>query len=99
MASEYFEISQRAVEAINTAKGKGGRIVALGTTTVRTLESAVDSRGKLVATAGYSGLFIHPPYRFRIVDTLVTNFHLPGTTLLLLVSAFATWEGTLVAKA
>jgi S-adenosylmethionine:tRNA ribosyltransferase-isomerase len=92
MASEYFEISQRAVEAINTAKGKGGRIVALGTTTVRTLESAVDSRGKLVATAGYSGLFIHPPYRFRIVDTLVTNFHLPGTTLLLLVSAFATWE-------
>jgi S-adenosylmethionine:tRNA ribosyltransferase-isomerase len=92
MASEYFEISQRAVEAINTAKGKGGRIVALGTTTVRTLESAVDSRGKLVATAGYSDLFIHPPYRFRIVDTLVTNFHLSGTTLLLLVSAFATWE-------
>jgi len=92
MASEYFEIGQRAVEAISTAKGKGGRIIALGTTTVRTLESAVDSRGKLVATAGYSDLFIHPPYRFRIVDSLVTNFHLPGTTLLLLVSAFATWE-------
>jgi S-adenosylmethionine:tRNA ribosyltransferase-isomerase len=92
MASEYFEIEQRAVEAITTAKGKGGKIIALGTTTVRTLESAVDSREKLVATAGYSDTFIHPPYRFRMVDSLVTNFHLPGTTLLLLVSAFATWE-------
>jgi len=92
MAPEYFEIGPRAVEDINMAKERGRRIVALGTTTTRSLESAVDSRGKLVATAGYSDLFIHPPYRFRMVDALATNFHLPGTTLILLVSAFATWE-------
>jgi len=92
MAPEYFEICPRAVEDINRAKERGRRIVALGTTTTRSLESAVDSRGKLVATAGYSDLFIHPPYRFRMVDALATNFHLPGTTLILLVSAFATWE-------
>ncbi len=92
MAPEYFEIGPRAVEDINIAKERGRRIVALGTTTTRSLESAVDSRGKLVATAGYSDLFIHPPYRFRMVDALATNFHLPGTTLILLVSAFATWE-------
>ncbi len=92
MAPEFFEIGPRAVEDINMAKERGRRIVALGTTTTRSLESAVDSRGKLVATAGYSDLFIHPPYRFRMVDALVTNLHLPGTTLILLVSAFATWE-------
>jgi S-adenosylmethionine:tRNA ribosyltransferase-isomerase len=92
MAAEYFEISPQAVEAINRAKGSGGRIIALGTTTTRSLESAVDSRGRLIAAAGYSDLFIHPPYRFRMVDALITNFHLPGTTLLLLVSAFASWD-------
>jgi S-adenosylmethionine:tRNA ribosyltransferase-isomerase len=92
MAPEYFEISLQAAEVINRAKGNGGRIIALGTTTTRSLESAVDSRGKLMPTDGYSDLFIHPPYRFRMVDALITNFHLPGTTLLLLVSAFATWE-------
>jgi S-adenosylmethionine:tRNA ribosyltransferase-isomerase len=97
MAPEYFEIGPRGAEVITMAKGKGGRIVAVGTTTTRSLESAVDSKGKLVATAGYSDLFIHPPYRFRMVDALVTNFHLPGTTLLLLVSAFAT--GELIMKA
>jgi len=92
MAPEYFEIGAGTAEAINMAKRRGGRIVALGTTTTRSLESAVDSRGELAATARYSDLFIYPPYRFRMVDALVTNFHLPGTTLLLLVSAFATSE-------
>ncbi len=92
MASEFFEISPLAAEAVNGAREKGKRIVALGTTTTRSLESAVDSEDKLAATAGYSGLFIYPPYRFKMVDALVTNFHLPGTTLLLLVSAFATPE-------
>ncbi len=92
MAPEYFEISLQAAEVINRARGNGGRIIALGTTTTRSLESAVDSRGKLTPTDGYSDLFIHTPYRFRMVDALITNFHLPGTTLLLLVSAFATWE-------
>ena len=92
MASEFFEISPVATEAVNGARERGRRIIALGTTTTRSLESAVDSEGKLAATAGYSGLFIYPPYRFKMVDALVTNFHLPGTTLLLLVSAFATPE-------
>jgi S-adenosylmethionine:tRNA ribosyltransferase-isomerase len=97
MAPEHFEITPRAAEALNMAKGRGGRIIALGTTTTRSLESAVDASGKIVATAGYSNLFIRPPFRFRMVDVLVTNFHLPGTTLLLLVSAFAT--GELIMKA
>jgi S-adenosylmethionine:tRNA ribosyltransferase-isomerase len=97
MAAEYFEISPRAAEAVNTAKRRGGRIIAVGTTTTRSLESAVNSGGKLAATAGYSTLFIYPPYRFKMVDALVTNFHLPRTTLLLLVSAFAT--GKLIMKA
>jgi S-adenosylmethionine:tRNA ribosyltransferase-isomerase len=92
IAPEYFEIPLQTAEVINRAKGNGGRIIALGTTTTRSLESAVDSRGNLTPTGGHSDLFIHPPYRFRIVDALITNFHLPGTTLLLLVSAFATWE-------
>jgi S-adenosylmethionine:tRNA ribosyltransferase-isomerase len=92
MAPEYFEISAGTAKAINMAKSRGGRIVAIGTTTTRSLESTVDSRGELAAAAGYSDLFIYPPYRFRMVDALVTNFHLPGTTLLLLVSAFATAE-------
>ena len=97
MAPEYFEIDRRAAEDITMAKGRGGRIIAVGTTTTRSLESAVDSKGRLTATAGYSDLFIYPPYRFRMVDAMVTNFHLPGTTLLLLVSAFAT--GELIKKA
>ncbi len=97
VAPEYFEISPRAAEAINMAKTRGGRIIAVGTTTTRSLESAVDASGNIMATAGYSDLFIHPPFRFRMVDGLVTNFHLPGTSLLLLVSAFAT--GELIMKA
>ncbi len=97
MAPEYFEIDPAAAQDITMAKERGGRIIAVGTTTIRSLESAVDSKGKLAATAGYSDLFIYPPYRFRIVDALITNFHLPGTTLLLLVSAFATGELTMKA--
>jgi len=97
MAPEYFEITPWVAEALNKAKGRGGRIIALGTTTTRALESAIDASGRIVATAGYSNLFIRPPFRFRMVDILVTNFHLPGTTLLLLVSAFAT--GELIMKA
>ena len=97
MAPEYFEITPWVAEALNKAKGRGGRIIALGTTTTRALESAIDASGRIVATAGYSNLFIRPPFRFRMVDILVTNFHLPGTTLLLLVSAFAT--GELILKA
>jgi S-adenosylmethionine:tRNA ribosyltransferase-isomerase len=85
---EWCEVKQGAVEAIRATKAKGGRVVAVGTTTTRTLESAA-SGGELQPFCGETGLFIHSPFEFRVVDALVTNFHLPRTTLLLLVGAFA----------
>ena len=83
--AERFYISPEAVENINTAR----RIIAVGTTAVRTLESAHRLNGKVEAQEGRTDLFIYPPYRFRVVDVLLTNFHLPRSTLLMLVSAFA----------
>jgi S-adenosylmethionine:tRNA ribosyltransferase-isomerase len=85
MHAERFSISQEAATKINSAS----RIIAVGTTTVRTLESAIQSGGDIVAQERPTDLFIYPPYRFRIVDVLLTNFHLPHSTLLMLVSAFA----------
>ena len=85
MHAEHFSISASAASAINTAK----RIVAVGTTVVRVLESARGENGKLIAQTGSTEIFIYPPYRFRVVDHLLTNFHLPRSTLLMLISAFA----------
>jgi S-adenosylmethionine:tRNA ribosyltransferase-isomerase len=85
MHAERFSISQQAATKINSAS----RIIAVGTTTVRTLESATQAAGQIVARERATDLFIYPPYRFRIVDVLLTNFHLPHSTLLMLVSAFA----------
>jgi S-adenosylmethionine:tRNA ribosyltransferase-isomerase len=85
MHAERFYISPEAVDKINNAC----RIVAVGTTTVRTLESARRANGKLFTQEGVTALFIYPPYHFRAVDVLLTNFHLPRSTLLMLVSAFA----------
>ena len=85
MHAERFSISQEAATKINSAS----RIIAVGTTTVRTLESATEAGGEIVARERATDLFIYPPYRFRIVDVLLTNFHLPHSTLLMLVSAFA----------
>ena len=85
MHSERFRISPEAAARIN----KAGRIVAVGTTAVRTLESAMRANGKVLAQEGTTDLFIYPPYRFRAIDALLTNFHLPRSTLLMLVSAFA----------
>jgi S-adenosylmethionine:tRNA ribosyltransferase-isomerase len=87
MHSEWCEITPEAVAAIEKAKAAGGRVVAVGTTAVRTLESAA-SGGKLAPFRGPTDLFIYPPYQFRAVDALVTNFHLPRTTLLVLVRTF-----------
>jgi len=89
MDEEWFEISDSAAEAIAQAKERGGRVVAVGTTVVRALETAVDQGGSVVASTGSSRLFITPGYKFRVVDVLMTNFHLPRTTLVMLVSAFA----------
>jgi S-adenosylmethionine:tRNA ribosyltransferase-isomerase len=85
MHAERFSISQEAATKINSAS----RIIAVGTTTVRTLESATQAGGEIVARERATDLFIYPPYRFRVVDVLLTNFHLPHSTLLMLVSAFA----------
>jgi S-adenosylmethionine:tRNA ribosyltransferase-isomerase len=90
MHHERFHVTSEVADKINIAKSAGRRIIAVGTTSVRVLESvAREHDGKIIAGAGRTNIFIHPPYRFRIVDALVTNFHLPRSTLLMLVSAFA----------
>jgi len=89
MHSEYFECPAATAEAVNTARQAGRPVVAVGTTSVRVLETCADEQGNLVASNGWTNIFIYPPYRFRVVDQLVTNFHLPGSTLLALVFALA----------
>jgi S-adenosylmethionine:tRNA ribosyltransferase-isomerase len=99
MAPEAVVIPAATAGAINHAKAEGRRVVAIGTTTTRALEWAADESGRVASRSGDADLFIHPPYRFRVVDALVTNFHLPRSTLLLLVSAFAGRELVLAAYA
>ena len=89
MHSETYEITQEAADLINNAKAKGKKLVAVGTTTVRTLETAYQKLGCIKACHDHSELFIYPPYEFKVVDELLTNFHLPKSTLLMLVSALA----------
>jgi len=90
MEEEWFEVSEASAAAIRAARERGGRIVAVGTTTVRALESMADANaGRIAAATGWTRKYIVPPYRFQAVDALLTNFHLPRTTLLLLVAAFA----------
>lgn len=89
VAAEHFEIDDSAALIINDARASGGRVVAVGTTTVRALESSVDSSGHVRAGRGETGLTITPGYEFRAVDALLTNFHLPRSSLLVLVAAFA----------
>ena len=97
MHSEYFEVSQDTADSVNMAREKGGRVVAVGTTTVRCLESAARENGSLSATSGWTDLFIYPGYSFKVIDSMVTNFHLPRSTLLMMVSAFAGSEKILSA--
>ena len=95
MHSEYYEIDQENAEKINKAKREGRRIIAVGTTSVRTLESASDENGFVKPTKANTEIFIYPPYKFKCVDSLITNFHLPKSTLVMLVSALSTREKTL----
>jgi S-adenosylmethionine:tRNA ribosyltransferase-isomerase len=97
VAPETFEVTEEAAVEINRACEEGGRVVAVGTTTVRTLETAADERGRVRPGRGETGLTITPGYRFRAVSALLTNFHLPRSSLLVLVSAFAGRELTLAA--
>ena len=89
MHSEYYNISEEAARTINETKKTGGRIICVGTTSLRTIESAADENGMLRAVNGDTDIFIYPGYTFRITDALITNFHLPKSTLLMLVSALA----------
>ncbi len=89
MHSEYFEISKESAEAINTARANGGRIISVGTTSTRVLESCSTDDGVVHPFAGDTSIFIYPGYKFKAVDALITNFHLPESTLVMLVSAFA----------
>ena len=91
MHSEFYSITPEAADAINRAKAEGRRIIAVGTTSIRTLESA-GTTGKLKAGSGWTNIFIYPGFTFHIVDALVTNFHLPESTLLMLISALSTRE-------
>lgn len=92
MHEETYEVPEKSVEIINRAKKEGRRIIAVGTTSIRTLESSVDGNGSLVSGKGTTDIFIYPGYKFKVVDALVTNFHLPKSTLLMLVSAFSSRE-------
>lgn len=95
MHSERYELSEPTVRAVEAARARGGRVVAVGTTSVRVLESCADEGGRLRAGRGETALFLVPGARFRVVDALLTNFHLPSSTLLMLVSAFAGRERVL----
>ncbi|HOA85309.1 MAG TPA: S-adenosylmethionine:tRNA ribosyltransferase-isomerase, partial [Bacillota bacterium] len=88
MHTEYFSVNEESARIINERRAAGGRIVSVGTTSCRTLESASDSNGVVHAMSGETGIFIYPGYKFKATDALITNFHLPESTLLMLVSAF-----------
>ena len=92
MHSEWYRVTPEAAEAVNRARAAGGRAWAVGTTSVRTLETVADEEGRVHAGEGWTDIFIRPPYRFRAVDAIITNFHLPRSTLLMLVSAFGGYE-------
>lgn len=95
MHSEYYEISKEAANLINATKSNGGRVISVGTTSTRTLESAALDDGTIPATSGWTEIFIYPGYKFKAIDGLITNFHLPQSTLIMLVSALAGRENVL----
>lgn len=97
MHSEYYDIPNESIEIINETRRNGGRIIAVGTTSCRTLESATDEEGNIIKKSGWTDIFIYPGYKFHILNALITNFHLPESTLIMLVSAFAGREKTLAA--
>lgn len=95
MHSEFYNIEQSEADKINKAKAEGKRVVSVGTTSTRTLESAADENGMLTACSGWTEIFIYPGYQFKVIDALITNFHLPESTLVMLVSALAGRENVL----
>lgn len=95
MHSEHFEVSQATADLINQTKQQGGRVIGVGTTSCRTLESVMAQQGAMQPCEGWTDIFIYPGYQFRAIDGLITNFHLPESTLIMLVSAFAGYEHTM----
>lgn len=95
MHSEFYMVSQEAADKINRAKESGHRVIAVGTTSTRTLEAAADENGRLHEASGWTEIFIYPGYQFKVIDALITNFHLPQSTLVMLVSALAGREHVL----
>ena len=95
MHSEHIEVNEETAKIINDAKKNGQRIIAVGTTSIRTLESATDDNGILHATNKETSIFIYPGYKFKMVDAVITNFHLPKSTLIMLISAFCGIDETL----
>ena len=97
MHSEFYVVEEEQARLINETKAAGGRVICVGTTSCRTLESAAGENGLLRAGSGWTDIFIYPGYRFQMMDALITNFHLPESTLLMLVSAFAGKEQVMAA--
>ncbi len=95
MHSEYYEITPETADVINQAKAKGNKVIAVGTTSVRTLETSSNKSGNILAGKGNTDIFIYPGYKFKVVDAIITNFHLPESTLIMLVSAFCGIDETL----
>ena len=97
MHTEFYHVSEEAADIINETKKQGGRVICVGTTSCRTIESAADDQGIVHATEGDTDIFIYPGYQFKVLDCLITNFHLPESTLLMLVSALAGKENIMAA--
>ena len=97
MHSEHYELNQETADLINQTKRNGGRVIAVGTTSCRTLESVAQKEGCIKASEGWTDIFIYPGYTFQVLDGLITNFHLPESTLIMLVSAFAGYSHTMQA--
>ena len=97
MHSEFYQIDEEAANKINNCKKNGGRVICVGTTSTRTIESAAADDGTLKACSGWTEIFIYPGYKFKVLDGLITNFHLPESTLIMLVSALAGKENVLAA--
>lgn len=95
MHSEHYELPKETADLINETKKNGGRVIAVGTTSCRTLESVATFNGCIKEAQGYTNIFIYPGYEFKVLDGIITNFHLPESTLIMLVSAFAGWENTM----
>ena len=92
MHSEFYTISQDTADIINDAKDKGNRVIAVGTTSIRTLESVYQKNNKVCEDSGWTDIFIYPGFEFKVVDAIITNFHLPKSTLIMLIAAFTSRE-------